>query len=191
MGGALAPSVAAIAVPSGLTPPKAIMSVEPGKTWAKSERAAYDLEDLSKIPAGTPLLSLYGEDDRLVKETDARRIYEESTAIPTSDKNLLMVRSDAHGSPKLTANHFAPTSAAPMGVSDGGDTRRQKLRQRIQNRFSRDKKKSDDSQVPADALDYYAYCGVNREFALGNTPQQRSMGLWSDGTPVKEIQVVA
>jgi hypothetical protein len=31
--------------------------------------------------------------------------------------------------------------------------------------------------------------GTNREYALGNTPPQRFMGKWSDGTPVKELQV--
>jgi hypothetical protein len=51
------------------------------------------------------------------------------------------------------------------------------------------------------ALDYYgtwklfdalcdaAFTGKNREYALGNTPQQRFMGLWSDGSPVKELIV--
>ena len=52
-----------------------------------------------------------------------------------------------------------------------------------------------------DALDYYgfwklfdgltdaAFYGKNREYALGNTPEQRFMGLWSDKTPVKELEV--
>ena len=52
-----------------------------------------------------------------------------------------------------------------------------------------------------DALDYYglwkpfdglcdaAFSGKNREYALGNTPEQRFMGKWSDGVPVKELQV--
>jgi hypothetical protein len=51
------------------------------------------------------------------------------------------------------------------------------------------------------ALDFYgtwklfdglcdaAFTGKNREYALGNTPQQRFMGLWSDGVPVKELKV--
>ena len=34
-----------------------------------------------------------------------------------------------------------------------------------------------------------AFNGKNREYALGNTPQQRFMGLWSDGVPVKELKV--
>jgi len=52
-----------------------------------------------------------------------------------------------------------------------------------------------------DAMDYYgvwklfdglcdaAFYGKNREFALGNTPQQRFMGVWSDGVKVKELIV--
>ena len=40
-----------------------------------------------------------------------------------------------------------------------------------------------------DALTDAAFNGRNREYALGNTPQQRFMGLWSDGVPVKELKV--
>jgi pimeloyl-ACP methyl ester carboxylesterase len=52
------------------------------------------------------------------------------------------------------------------------------------------------------ALDYYGYwklfdalCDAafyskNREFALGNTTQQRFMGKWSNGEPVKELKIV-
>ena len=51
------------------------------------------------------------------------------------------------------------------------------------------------------ALDFYgtwklfdglcdaAFYGKNREYALGNTPQQRFMGVWSDGVSVKELKV--
>ncbi len=51
------------------------------------------------------------------------------------------------------------------------------------------------------ALDYYgfwklfdglcdaAFYGKNRNYALGDTPEQRFMGRWSDGPPVKELTV--
>jgi hypothetical protein len=42
-----------------------------------------------------------------------------------------------------------------------------------------------------DALCDAAFRGKNRKVALGNTPEQRYMGKWSDGTPVKELVVVA
>ncbi|OPZ57207.1 MAG: hypothetical protein BWY87_01673 [Deltaproteobacteria bacterium ADurb.Bin510] len=52
-----------------------------------------------------------------------------------------------------------------------------------------------------DALDYYcfwklfdalcdaAFYGLSREYALGDTPEQRFMGLWSDGRPVRPLTV--
>ena len=41
----------------------------------------------------------------------------------------------------------------------------------------------------ADALFACAFDGRWCEYALGNTPEQRSMGAWSDGVPVVELQV--
>jgi pimeloyl-ACP methyl ester carboxylesterase len=41
-----------------------------------------------------------------------------------------------------------------------------------------------------DALCDAAFYGKNRRLALGNTADQRFMGRWSDGTPVKELIVV-
>jgi len=40
-----------------------------------------------------------------------------------------------------------------------------------------------------DGLSDAAFFGKNREYALGNTAQQRFMGKWSDGVPVKELVV--
>ncbi|MGH8058347.1 MAG: hypothetical protein ACREOH_14110, partial [Candidatus Entotheonellia bacterium] len=42
-----------------------------------------------------------------------------------------------------------------------------------------------------DGLTDAAFFQKNREYALGNTPKQRFMGLWSDGVPVKALQVMA
>lgn len=53
-----------------------------------------------------------------------------------------------------------------------------------------------------DALDFYGYWklfdglldaafwGRNREYALGSTPRQRHMGVWSDGRPVRELVIL-
>ena len=55
--------------------------------------------------------------------------------------------------------------------------------------------------VVPDALDYFGYWklfdglaeaafyGWNRAYALGNTPEQRYMGTWSDGRPVRELVI--
>lgn len=51
------------------------------------------------------------------------------------------------------------------------------------------------------ALDYYGtwklldglvdavFHGIHREYVLGDPPEQRFMGLWSDGVPVRELRV--
>jgi hypothetical protein len=60
----------------------------------------------------------------------------------------------------------------------------------------------DADQRSVDALDYYglwklfdglcdaAFYGKNRQDALGNTPEQRFMGKWSDGKAVKGLKVM-
>jgi pimeloyl-ACP methyl ester carboxylesterase len=57
-------------------------------------------------------------------------------------------------------------------------------------------------ETPPDAYDYFGYwklldglcdaafTGRHREYALGDTVQQRFMGLWSDGTPVRPLTVL-
>ena len=198
MGGLLAANLAALAVGSKLPRVRAVMSVEPGITESPIN---FVLADLKKLPADTLLLALAGDQDSLVRDTDAKRIYYESTRVPAANKDFITLVSDTHGIPALLASHRAPTaleksydsgeglSGAPAGTSDPiGDAPQIKRRVRPET-------------MMVNALDYYgtwklfdalcdaAFTGKNREYALGNTPQQRFMGLWSDGTPVKELIV--
>jgi pimeloyl-ACP methyl ester carboxylesterase len=185
MGGLLAANLAALAVESKLPRVRAVMSVEPGITESPINFA---LADLKKIPADTLLLALAGDQDSLVRDTDAKRIYYESTRISAANKDFITLVSDTHGTPALLASHRAPTaldksydsgeglSGAPAGTSDPiGDAPQVKRRVRPWKLF--------------DALCDAAFTGNNRQYALGNTPQQRFMGLWSDGTRVKELIV--
>lgn len=158
-GGVIAANVAAVAAANALPDFKAVLLAALGTggfpTYA----------DYGSVPAGTLLLTVACEDDTVVGSTDAKKVFDETTAIPLADKDFVLVHSDRHGSAPLIAEHGAPTS------------------------------------VPVDALDYLgfwkwfdalmdaAFDGTNREFALGNTPEQRFMGLWSDGVPVVEATV--
>jgi len=185
LGGVLAANLAARSRESGLPQPLAVMCVEPGDP--KHLPAAQPLDrvnmkpqsimaDLSKIPAGTLMIVLVGDADIIVGETTAREIWGRVQHLPAKDRDYVMVVSDHHGSPALDADHVFP-SAPP-----------------------------EDSLIawargPTDALDYFAtwklldgltdaaFFGRNREYALGNTPEQRNMGRWSDGTPVREMKV--
>ena len=197
LGGLLAANIAAVASESNLPRVRAVMAVEPGITESPIN---VPLADLKKIPADTLLLAVAGDQDTLVRDADAKRIYYESTRIPAANKDFVMLVSDTRGQPTLLASHRAPTamdksydsgegaSGAPAGGPDSvGDTR---ISRRVRP-----------ETMMVNAMDYYgtwklfdglcdaAFTGRNREYALGNTPQQRFMGLWSDGVPVKELRV--
>ena len=198
LGGILAASVAALAGEERLPQMRAVMSVEPGLT---SNPANVPMADLRKIPSDTLLLSLAGDRDSFVKDDDAKRIYYESTQVSANNKDFVWLVSDERGRPRLVANHRAPT--APDKDYDNNEGDLTARRSRGGPGPSADSEGSGESaRTPAvDALDYYglwklfdalcdaAFYGKNREFALGNTPQQRFMGKWSDGTPVKELIV--
>jgi len=197
LGGLLAANIAALASESNLPRVRAVMSVEPGITESPIN---VPLADLKKIPAETLLLAIAGDQDGLVRDIDAKRIYYESTRVSAQNKDFITLVSDTHGQPTLLAGHRAPTamdkdydsgegvSGSPPGTPDPiGDAR---ISRRVRP-----------ETMLVNALDYYgtwklfdglidaAFTGKNREYALGNTPQQRFMGVWSDGVPVKELKV--
>lgn len=195
LGGLLAASVAALAEESGLPRVRVVMSVEPGLTRSP---ANIPLADLKKIDGGTLLLAVAGDRDTLTDDEDAKRIYYESTRVSADNKDFVRLISDELGRPPLIANHRAPTAPDKFYDNDEGDltARRSGSGVPIDGQVS-----VESPRTPAiNALDYVlwklfdalcdaAFYGKNREFALGNTPQQRFMGKWSDGTPVKELVV--
>lgn len=169
VGAVLALNIAALARQSGLPVPKAIMAVQPRRVPMLS------VEDLSGIPSRTLLLVIAADRDTL-SAADAVRLFRSATRIPFEGKDFITLISDDYGQPCLTADHLAPVCNA-IGLGKffmKGDT---------------------------NALDYYgtwklfdaltgaAFYGKYREYALGNTPQQRYMGKWSDGKPVKELVI--
>lgn len=166
VGGVLALNIASLARQSGLPVPKAIMSVEPRRMPLLA------LEDFSKIPSRALFLVVAGDRDGL-SANDAVMLFRSVTQIPFQNKDFVTLVSDDNGTPSLIADHLAPVcNAVGTGMFMTGDT---------------------------NALDYYgtwklldaltdaAFYGKNREYALGNTPQQRYMGKWSDGKSVKEL----
>jgi acetyl esterase/lipase len=135
-----------------------------------------------RIPHETLLVVAVGSDVK--RDASAQKILAGTTLIPAINKNYVALASDLHGSPPLVSDHFAVCSAEDFDQSKAR-TAPSEWRGRTR-----------------DALDFYGYwklCdglldaafhGVHREFALGNTPQVRFMGHWSDGTPVQEATVL-
>ena len=159
-GGLLAANLAALSATDGLPPLRAVMAVEPGG----GRNRVY--QDYAKIPAGTLLLCVAGEDDHIAGVDLATRIMREATAVAATDRDYILMRSDRHGDPALVANHFAPAARGGCGCWFG-----------LWKWF--------------DALQSAADTNQDRDAALGNTARQRFMGTWSDGQAVVEPLITA
>jgi acetyl esterase/lipase len=137
-GGEISAGLAAHAASAGLPPIKAVMCVQPGKTWGQTAEVP-ELDDVSAMPASTLLLVLIGDRDNIAKDRDAQRIFSGTVGVPSANKNLVEIFSDDHGSPALVANHFFP--AAPAADQQGSDRSTDgsrlngSLRERIRQRF--------------------------------------------------------
>ncbi|HEV8440163.1 MAG TPA: alpha/beta hydrolase [Methylomirabilota bacterium] len=176
LGGALTAQLAAVASKNHLPVPKVIMPMVPGRgLWARQPLPAVDL---NTIAASTLMLVVVCEDDRNSGDFEGRAIFSKTSQIPAANKNFIVMLSDRHGTPPLIANHNSPSASNPaygLGEKD---------------------------HSPVNARHYYGYWKLfdalmdaafhqrNREYALGDTPPQRFMGVWSDGVPVKPLQVV-
>ncbi|HZE95985.1 MAG TPA: hypothetical protein VE981_03065 [Planctomycetota bacterium] len=163
MGGVLSMSLAALAAAEGLPPFKAVMAANPGRGVTGPEVLA----DFSLIPASTLLLSLTGVEDTNLG-TAGKELFYGATSVPLDNKDFILLNSDYHGTPPLVADHFAPncTSDADVNALD---------RNGYWKWF--------------DGLAAAAFYGRYREYALGNTAEQRFMGTWPDGTPIVEPTV--
>jgi hypothetical protein len=167
LGGVLAVDYAASAAAAGLPVPTAVLG---NAASCNSEEVACLGADLGAITPTTRLLLVTEEDDPdPVGAVTVARIWDRLGAVPRENRDVVRLVSDAHARPALVAVHIQ--ALANYGV------------------------------YPPDAYDWYGtwkwldalmscafageWCGV----ALGNTPEQRYMGEWSDGVPVTEAIV--
>ena len=168
-GGILTPNIAALAEESGLPTPRAIMAVEPARS------SLFPFEDLSKIPSETLLLTVLGDADPIAEPKDAKKIFYDTPQIPFENKDYIVMPSDHNTVSSLSVDHYSPLCIPFMGgmfLSNWGANAIDFCLWRL-----------------FDALTDAAFYDINWEYALGNTPEQRDRGAWSDGTPVKELLV--
>ncbi|GAA3928459.1 alpha/beta hydrolase fold domain-containing protein [Actinomadura viridis] len=160
-GGPVSANIANRWAAESLPQPKSILFAEP-----------YDrsLDDsLAGIPSTTKIDCVVGNEDTTTGRLGCDAIWDRTGHIPSSNRNYLWMFSDDHGSPALTADHRVPTSH--------------------------------NSDSVLNALDWYGFwklgdglrdCGLlgtNCDYALGNTARQTSLGVWSDGVPVRPMTV--
>jgi hypothetical protein len=163
-GGGITAYMAAQAEDEGLPIPKAIMPVQP-------YLSPIHTIDFSKISSDTFMVILVGENDTTAGSSYGITIFENTTQIPLSQKDFVIQVTDTYGNPDLIADHVSPV-CMPWSFSNTVDA---------MDYYS--------TWKLFDALTDYAFYGINGEYCLGNTSEQRYMGLWSDNTPVKEMIV--
>jgi hypothetical protein len=190
MGGAIAPNLTALASANGLPVPKAICCVEPANhpTWAIGIQMP--AADFSQIPTSTLVQVIVGDRDHIAGQDTARLIYSRLGQIPAGNKDYITLISDDHGSPALVANHRVPIATVVLDpeAAQYELPAQSRLRQMMEG-------------DGVDALNYYgiwklfdgltdaAFYGKNRQYALGDTPEQRFMGCWGDGVAAKELKI--
>ena len=163
LGGGITAEMAVLAEENRLPRPKAVMPVQP---FIRTDTMMKNFHD---IPATTLLLVIVGENDNIVGNFSGKLIFSTADQIPFDQKDFIIQRTDRYGSPALVADHLAPICIPNSTWVDAMDY------------YS--------TWKLFDALTDYAFYGTNHEYCLGNTPEQRYMGHWSDGTPVKELTV--
>jgi hypothetical protein len=206
MGGLVASNLAAAVAKGQLPQPLALMSVEPGKTWPETSPIAFPLDDLSILPPQLLLVAVAGEGDDFVGDIDARKVYTTATKVLLENKNYVRVFSDDHGTPALSADHRMASAPGGMVESTGESPWGQRgarggAAPGAGSAPARDDDDNDRGEVVTEAIDFYGtwklfdgladavFRGVNREYALGGTPQQRYMGEWSDRMPVRGLMI--
>lgn len=165
VGGGLTANMAALALDEGLPSPKAIMPVQPAIIADRYEKRV----NFSKIPADTLMLVIVAQKDLAVGNGSAKIIFDNAIQISLLNKDFVIQVTDTYGKPDVIANHIAPVCFPFLKTVDAMDY------------YS--------TWKLFDALTDYAFYGINKEYCLGNTLEQRFMGLWSDGTPVNELIV--
>lgn len=163
LGGGITAEMAMLAGDQGLPFPCAVMPVQP---FINPNTM---MEDFHSMPSTTLLLVVVGEDDRVVGNASGKTIFITADQIPLDRKDFVIQRTDRHGEPALVANHMAPLCMSGSSNVDAMDY------------YS--------TWKLFDALTDYAFSGIDKEYCLGNTPEQRFMGYWSDDVPVKELCV--
>ena len=160
--------------------PESMFLCAPGSGKFKGGR----LDDYSGMPGGIKLLMVVNENDWVVGDEFAVKLFEECKHLQYC--NLLRQRGDDYGSPAIQAHHnqtYALDSAFDSGVRNYTSKRALKIGR-------------------TDAVDYYCYwklcdallnftrTGLNEQVAFGGTPEQLYMGQWSDGTLVEPLEFV-
>lgn len=162
-----------------ISKPKAVMLCSPGTGPLKGGR----LDSYEKMDADINLLVMVSDDDYVVGDKFGKLVF--NSAHSVKNRNFIRQHKDTHGTPRIGADHNQSYS-----VDKELDSGYRNVTTKRALRISQ-----------TDAIDYNGYwklfdalrdCAVNEkhcEYAFGNTTKQNSLGNWSDGTPIQNLEV--
>lgn len=180
-GGVIATNLASHWEKFEIPKPAAMLLAEPGSGPFKGAR----LDDYKQLPADLNLLVVVGEDDYVVGEEFGRLVFE--TAVNTPNRNLIVQRRDTTNYKRwILATHSEPYAYDldfDIGVRNYTAKRVLMTSRLNEVDFNCYWKLSD-------ALIAYSRTGQYGDVAFGNTPRQRYLGLWPDGRPIRELEVI-
>lgn len=162
----------------GIPRPRALWLDEPDDSGLSGEAEGALDDDLIGIPSDTKVVCLAGADGTTSPTQHVNLLYGYRKRacnvlfpmlghIPAANKSLIMNYADNYGTPALTAPH-----GVCAGDRQDADTYDWSLCWRSM-----------------DAVRTCALYDVDCEYALGDTPQNRHTGTWSDGTPVIGLKI--
>jgi hypothetical protein len=157
----------------GLPKPRAIWLEDPhdGGFTGNNEPAVY--RSLAGMPPAVKFICHVGASGVIAQpgfgNASCNSVFPKLGQIPVRNKSLVLTSNDAHGSPRLQATHgvcAGSTSGAGVDTFDWGFCWKD-----------------------FDSLRACAYYGRDCEYTLGNNPQHRYIGTWSDGVPVIGLKI--
>lgn len=178
-GGAIAANIATEWEHLEIPKPEAIFLVSPGTGPIKK----FTLDDYSGIPSDTKLLIMVSENDYVVGDALGVKVF--NTATDVVYRNLIRQYSDKYGDEPLGSGHLE--CYAPDDDLDSGEHGYSYMRAKT---------------AKTDAVDFYGYWKLfdglqdftrnerNLQTAFGGTKEQKFMGEWSDGTPIRSLEVL-
>ncbi|MCA9667648.1 MAG: hypothetical protein KC503_18740 [Myxococcales bacterium] len=159
----------------GLPVPKALVLHDAEGESAPTIRQLLSITDLSGIAASTKIVFLSAPTS--LRETSAgevsnetvAKIFHNSSAVPATNKVLLVVPSDDHGCPAMISDHLGCLGLPGFLAVDAVDTWGYR-------RFS-------------EAALRWAFDGSHAEYFVGNKPERTFLGTWSDGVAAEKMRI--
>ena len=181
MAGSLPPIWGSIGEKHQIPKPAAILLAQPGSGPFKGAR----LPNYAGLSSDLNLLVIVGEDDYVVGTEFGRLVFE--TAVNTLNRNFIVQRRDTTDHHRwLLATHSEPY-AYDLDFDTGV---RNYTAQRVLLTARLNEVDFNCYWKLGDALIAYTRNGRYGSVAFGNTPEQRFLGLWPDGRPIRALDVL-